>query len=185
MRCFLKALSKAQLMSGHLFVDETKRRDYLMVVGVVLPKDLTPARKCIQGLILPGQRRLHMKDERDSRKRQILSAIEKLDIEAMVYDAGNGYRTQRDARAACLRAMVEDATQHGHRHLILERDATLENWDRQQLIEATRRLGSTVKYRHETAAAEPLLAIPDALAWAYAKGGDWRRRSCIRTVRQV
>ncbi|WP_228516893.1 hypothetical protein [Curtobacterium sp. VKM Ac-1376] len=23
---------------------------------------------------------------------------------------------------------------------------------------------------------EPLLALPDAVGWAWAKGGDWRRR---------
>lgn len=33
-------------------------------------------------------------------------------------------------------------------------------------------------YEHATATAEPLLAIPDAIAWAWAwaRGGDWRRR---------
>lgn len=172
-------------MGGHLFADETKSRDYLMVVAVVLPEDLTAARQCLRGLILPGQRRLHMKDERDSRKKKILSAITQLEIEAMVYDAGHRHRTQRDARAACLQAMVEDAAKHGHHRLILERDETLENWDRQRLIESTRRTGAALNYRHETAAAEPLLAIPDALAWAWAKGGDWRRRSHISTVRRV
>jgi hypothetical protein len=24
---------------------------------------------------------------------------------------------------------------------------------------------------------EPLLAIPDAVGWAWARGGDWRRRA--------
>jgi hypothetical protein len=32
-----------------------------------------------------------------------------------------------------------------------------------------------------------LLAIPDAIAWCWAKGGDWRRRieSVVTDVREV
>ena len=39
--------------------------------------------------------------------------------------------------------------------------------------------GSAVRlqYRHERAAQEPLLAIPDAIGWACARGAEWRRRA--------
>jgi hypothetical protein len=55
-------------VSGHFFVDETKHRGYLLVASAVPPGDLDPLRKLIRGLILPGQRRLHMKNENDQRK---------------------------------------------------------------------------------------------------------------------
>ena len=44
-----------------------------------------------------------------------------------------------------------------------------------------------MQYRHEAAAAEELLAVPDAIAWCWAKGGDWRRRveALVVDVRQV
>jgi hypothetical protein len=46
------------------------------------------------------------------------------------------------------------------------------------LIEITRDVGSrdTLRYQHRRAATDQLLAIPDAIAWCWAKGGDWRRR---------
>jgi len=69
-------------VSGHIFVDETKHRDYLLVAGVVLPADLDTMRKMIRNLILPGQRRLHMKDESASRKRVIAAAITAHDVHA-------------------------------------------------------------------------------------------------------
>ena len=62
-------------MSGHFFVDETKRRGYLLVAGVVRGEDLDRVRLILRGLVLPGQRRLHMKDESDPRKRSIATAI--------------------------------------------------------------------------------------------------------------
>ena len=50
-------------MSGHVFVDETKQRSYLLVAAVVVPANLDPLRRLVRSLVLPGQRRLHMKDE--------------------------------------------------------------------------------------------------------------------------
>jgi len=66
-------------VSNHIFVDESKQRGYLLVASVVVPSDLDSVRRVLRGLVLPGQRRLHMKDEsefpqaidrhRDRRKR--------------------------------------------------------------------------------------------------------------------
>ena len=41
--------------------------------------------------------------------------------------------------------------------------------------------GSAVRlqYRHERAAQEPLLAIPDAIGWAWARGAGWRRARAL------
>jgi hypothetical protein len=40
-------------VNSHIFVDETKRRGYLLVTGVVVPSDLD----CVRRMLLPGQRR--------------------------------------------------------------------------------------------------------------------------------
>jgi hypothetical protein len=44
-----------------------------------------------------------------------------------------------------------------------------------------------LRYEHNHAAAEPLLAIPDAVGWAWPQGKDWRRRceSMIAKVEDV
>lgn len=165
-------------MSGHVFVDETKARGYVVVAAVLLPGDLEPTRKQLRSLVLRGQRRLHMKDENLSRKRLIADTIVGTGVKATIYDAGSRYGTDRDRRAACLRALVEDVAGRGDTVLVLELDDTLLAWDNQRLIEYTRAAGcrDTLRYEHRRAAAEQLLAIPDAIAWCWAKGGDWRRR---------
>jgi len=92
-------------VSGHVFVDETKRRGYLLATGVVLPDDLDAVRRVLRGLVLPGQRRLHMKDESDPRKRSIATAISVSDVQATIYDAGRRYRNEAyAARLACAQA---------------------------------------------------------------------------------
>lgn len=88
------------------------------------------------------------------------------------------YRNERERRAACLHALVIDAAQRSDAMLVLEQDDTLLSFDNQRLIEFTRAAGcrDTLRYEHQRAASEPLLAVPDAVAWCWAKGGDWRRR---------
>jgi hypothetical protein len=176
-------------VSGHVFVDETKNRGYVLVAVVILPGDVGLTRKIIRGLILPGQRRLHMKHESEPRKRAIATAIVDACVQATVYDAGRRYRNERGQRAACLHALVTDAAGRRDTMLVLEQDESLRGWDNQQLIELTRAAGcrDTLRYEHCRAADEPLLSIPDAIAWCWARGGDWRRRigPVITAVRDV
>ncbi len=174
---------------AHVFVDETKRRDYLLVAGVVIAGDLDAVRAVLRELVLPGQRRLHMNSESDPRRRSIASAITSSPLRATVYNAGRRYKTERDRRAACLQSLVNDAAEHGHGVLVLEQDDSLLSWDTQHLIEFTRAAGcrDSLRYEHRRAASEHLLAIPDAIAWCWAKGGDWRRRiePAVADVQQV
>lgn len=162
----------------HLFADETKERDYLMVACTIPVGDLNDARSEMRGLVLPGQRRVHMKKESDPRKRLITSAICDTGIRATVYNAGRNRRSELDARAACLKALAYDAAAAGASMLVLEQDDSLRRWDNQRLVEITRTLGccDTLRYQHLRAATEPLLVIPDAIAWCVAKGGNWEQR---------
>lgn len=178
-------------MSGHAFVDESKRRDYLLAAAVVVQGDIGAARFAIRELLLPGQRRLHMSDERDNRRRQIASTISRLadsgSLRTTIYDAGRRHRNERERRRACIDALVKDLASTGVRMVVFERDDTLLSFDRQRLIESSRAHGcqDTLRFRHYRAAGEPLLAIPDAIAWCYAKGGDRRIGAAVGQIRQV
>jgi len=99
------------------------------------------AKKLIRGLILPGQRRLHMKDENDQRKRSIAAAITSSDVRATIYTAERRYRTERDSRAACLQALVADIATRGDTILVLEQDDSLIPWDRRHLYDLARQSG--------------------------------------------
>ncbi len=175
-------------MSSHIFVDETKRGGYLLVASAVVPGDLDSTRRMLRGLVLPGQRRLHMKDESDSRKRSIATAVAVSGVTATIYGAGRRHRNERERRAACLTALVVDAAARDDAMLVLEQDDTLVVADRKLLYRATREAGCPdLRYEHRRAAVEQLLALPDSIAWCWAKGGDWRRRiePVVTDVREV
>jgi len=163
---------------GQVFVDESKAHDYLLVAVVIPQHDIAHARRSIRRLVLPGQRRIHMKDERDSRKRQILSVIADLDPEVRIFRESDPKHSEGQRRDYCLDALVRFAARERHLELILELDETLERRDHERLIEAARAAGCTgrLAHRHARASEEPLLVIPDAVGWAWARGGDWKRR---------
>jgi len=175
-------------VSSYVFVDETKNRDYLLVASVHVSGDLGDLRKLMRGLVLRGQRRVHMKKESDPRRRAIAAGICGAGVTATVDDAGRRYRDELAARSACLRGLVSDTADLGDTVLVLEQDDSLLDWDRRQLYALARdaRL-PLVRYQHQRASAEQLLAIPDAIAWCWARGGDWRRRiqPVVTTVRRV
>ncbi|WP_231706497.1 MULTISPECIES: hypothetical protein [Tsukamurella] len=128
-----------------------------------------------------------MKQEKDSRRRKILSTISDISPALHIYRAPPDGRTEVSRREHCLRRLVDDLHRDGHTRLCLELDQTLRRRDLQTLIEATHAASSKawLDYRHERARDEALLAIPDAVAWAWSKGGDWRRRCAITTVIDV
>ena len=75
-------------VNNHVFVDVTKRRGYLLVASVVIPGEVDALRRTLRGLVLPGQRRLHRKDENDRGRRCIATAISASAVTATIYDAG-------------------------------------------------------------------------------------------------
>jgi hypothetical protein len=120
-------------VSSQIYVDESKRRGYLLVASAVVTGDLADIRKMLRGLVLPGQRRLHMKDESDARKRSIATTIAVSGIQATIYDAGRRYRTERERRASCLRSLIADIAGQDVAMLVLDQDDTLVSSDRKLL----------------------------------------------------
>lgn len=174
-------------MTQTVFVDETKQRRYLMAACFVESRELAAAGSALRSLVLPGKQRLHMSKESESRRRLILSAIQRCQVQTRIYISDDG--GHKAARAACLTAIVGDAAMARARRMVLDRDETLVGFDDRTLIEATRRYGcrDVLGWEHRAGSSESLLALPDAVAWAWARGGDWRRRAgpAIAVVRHV
>jgi hypothetical protein len=173
------------MTTTHVYVDESKRSDYLVIAAAIMPPDLTSARRDMTDLLLGGQSRLHMVKENAGRQRKILGVVAELKVAVTIYQAPRGSaKAERDLRRRCLDRLVADLAPRGHAQLALELDETLLAWDRKVLHAAMQReqRADSLRYRHERAAAEPLLAIPDAVAWAWGKGGDWRRRAEANVV---
>lgn len=170
----------------HVFVDESKADAYLLVASIVLPSDVGVARGAVRKLHLPKQSRIHMTTESDSRRRKILSAFEKAGLRATIYRASRS-KTQIDAREACIDKLVRPLAIESTARVTFECDQSQDERDRKQLYRLVRELGCAerVQYEHRLATAEPLLAVPDAIGWAFARRGDFRKRAMSLIVEIV
>ena len=172
----------------YVYVDETKRSGY--VLAAVTVTDPEAMRRVVRGLVQPGNRRLHMVDERPRHRPAIVAALVATEIEATIYEAVRHYPTDRAARTACFAALVEDlAADGGDTQLVIEQDDSLVHSDRHELYRLVRAAGvrDSVEYRHVRAHEDRLLALPDVVAWCWVRSREWRRRVApiVNRVRTV
>ncbi|WP_434452240.1 hypothetical protein [Lentzea sp. E54] len=165
-------------MSLHAFVDESRRNNtYLLAAAVIDPRELSPLRKLLMGLRMPNQRELHFKKETPARRKQILSALVPAAIHVDVYLAccRNG---EERARQTCVARLTDDLRKLGVTRLVFD---SREVRDDNDLLTIRRALGQSswgtgLFYEHLPSENDPLLWIPDIVAWCYGAGGDWLRR---------
>lgn len=160
-----------------LFVDESKTKGYTMVAALVVPRDVEPLRRDVRSLVLSGQLRIHFTKERPERKRLILSRLIAFGARTKVFHCATKH--QDHGRQACLAGIVAFAAQQSCSKIVIERDESIEKTDRHFLYQEVRkhRLEDKLSYVHESPHNEPLLWIADAIAWSYAKGGEWKKRA--------
>jgi|UPI0008DAB74A hypothetical protein len=168
-----------------LFLDESKENNYIIVVAAVADGDVTRLRSATAGLRLPRQQRVHFVKESVPRRRKILQAFENLGVRTHVFVAHG--LSDVDAREWCLESVVDLAAEVRARRIILEMDDSIVATDKRTLYRTldVRGMRESVSYGHERASAEPLLWIPDAVAWSHAKGGEWKTRAAPLIERVV
>ncbi|GAB2942452.1 hypothetical protein GCM10027280_33780 [Micromonospora polyrhachis] len=174
-------------MRPHVFVDETRSGGFLLAAAAVASGRLNEARQAIKGLILPGQRSIHFCKKRDDRRR-ILGVIRSLDVQVVIYNATR-YGHVKLARDASLAGLVTDAAKIDAERLVFELDDSVLKADRSLLREKVRSAGveSRLRYDHMRSHEECLLSIPDAVAWSWARGAEWRAgvRPVVTDLREV
>lgn len=164
---------------SHAFIDESKSKDYLLITTLMVHSDLSDARKELRSLLLPGQARFHMKNERDSRRKALLALIGTLDISVVIYRAStkSPQRSQVQARTDVLQACLKDCLSSTVRNICLESDETMNARDRQVIAQYLQKNDAVdlINYRHLPAKSEILLCISDAIGWAWNRGGQWKQ----------
>lgn len=161
-------------MTHHAFIDESTRgRKYLICAATITTTDLTSARRELKALRAAGQRRIHFSTESDQRRRAILKEMSTLKTNSVIYVAE--HRNHVAARAAIVATAVAHLHQVGVSRLVLEAREGQDSHDRAVIYSV---LGPDpsppMAYTHHRPASEPLLWIPDAVAWAWGRGGHWR-----------
>ncbi|GLZ34004.1 hypothetical protein Lesp02_61920 [Lentzea sp. NBRC 105346] len=156
-----------------MFVDETERGGYLLAATVVAPSALHSTRSTMRGLLLPGERRVHFKSEKDSRRKYIVSRLveKSFEVIALAVPARG-----EAARAGLLERLAEEAINRGVTRLVLDSRDPAGNGRDRIVLARTKLRDAGLVYEHIQSSAEPALWVSDAVAWCLGAGGDWHRR---------
>jgi len=163
------------------FIDESKLRSYLLVAVIFDSRSLPSARKYVRSLRLPGQRRIHFRNESPERKKQVASKLAKLPDEVICTESKN--KVELDARKETLSQMFGELQRLGVARVVIERDVSVEAHDRRFIEMTLKMVGiSTLEYRHEDPHYEPLLWVADALAWVVSKNLESTFSATVRRL---
>ncbi len=147
----------------------------MMCLVALEPHEVRAARKSVARLKARGQRRVHFAEESDQRRRQLLTAVLELPISVDIYLARE--RDQVASRNAILKLMVSQLGAAGVRRVTFDSRHGQDHRDR-SIIHRALSPNSRIPllYEHRESAHEPLLWVPDAIAWAWGRDGTWQSR---------
>ena len=151
------------------FIDESKAKEYLLVVSLIEQYDLQRKRKILASKLLAGQRSFHFRKESNSRRRHLIKIIDSLNPEIVVLKARGLSRIE--ARKRLIVALCASAQKYQVSELVFELDEMSLEYDNKVLREQ----GTSIRWDHRERHHEPLLWIADAVAWCVNRGGDWER----------
>lgn len=162
-------------MSVQTFVDECKAGGFSLAAASIPCQDVPRLRAAVNSMRLPTQVRIHFVAESAQRRKSIMSAlVDGGGISAKVYDARR-FGDSKEGRDKAVARMAADQAAIPASRIVLETDDSAADADqviiRQQLDKAG--VTDQVGVDHMRARDEPLLAIPDALAWCFTKVGEW------------
>jgi hypothetical protein len=159
-----------------MFVDESKSRSFVLV-GAICPDDIhQELRADLRENLLAGQQRLHFSRESDPRRRSILKVLLKHPIRVAVVDVPKS-PSEIEARILALGHLLSVTRSFNVNRLCIEEDTSNVGYDRRVIQRSIRGEStySNLSYSWLRAAQEPLLWVPDAVAWAWFRAGVWRR----------
>jgi len=157
-------------------IDESKAKAYVLAAVFVDAHQAPSIRKSLKRVLLKGQRSVHFSSERDSRKKSIINVLKTLDFEAKVFVSTDP--SEPAARTWCLEQVVATLKVESEYRIVLDRDEGYEASDNRAITVASRSAGLNREntHNHDEPEYEPLLWIPDAIAWCYSKNAEWRDR---------
>lgn len=165
-------------MTVHAFADESRRGStYYVAAAIATPANLQHIRRELRSMLLPGQRELHFKKEKEPRQRQLADAIGRLPVEVWIYQRSCD-RSDEPARQTCIESVVRSLVECGANRLVIDSRSHRDHLDEVTIRGVVGRNPHPVPlvYEHVSSTCEAILWIADAAAWCFSAGSGWRKR---------
>jgi hypothetical protein len=170
-------------VAATLFVDESKVDGFRFVIMQIDSAHVADARRRVRALAAPNALRFHAANETSERKLRALDVVSALPARLVVIEVPRTYPWP-GARELGFSCVIARAVDVGATRVVIERDDTNLARDRRTASAALRNLASDERpaYIHLRAFEEPLLWVPDLIAWCWSKDAHRRRELSRRGI---
>jgi hypothetical protein len=156
-------------MTWTAYLDESKRKDYLLCAVVVPTAEKTRIRAALKKA-KGARRELHMSDVETHKRLPLAQLVTELGVQAYMFTS-RGPGSERVHRDIVFGAAVPHLVDQRCGELVIE-SSSMDAGDRQR-IHGLLDPGHPMRYRHDNKA-ELLLALPDIFAWSWGAGGKFK-----------
>lgn len=141
---------------------------YIMAAAITTDGQCDTVRDAMAGLLLPGQAKLHWRDERAARQHRITDTIAAIDIEHLVVVTSphTEGRLPERRRRLTLEVLLPELAALGVDRVVLESRGVKDDQRDRQMLDYLRRqsaIDTSLKIDHRVGRHEPLLWVPDSL----------------------
>lgn len=151
------------------YIDESKAKNYLLVMNLVLPSEQTYLRRALSAQLLAGQRSFHFTKESNRRRTQLVRHLLGLNFRVVVFSIKGVSNTE--SRKPLIVEACKNIRKFEISNLVFELDQSCYQNDMKLLNEIRPEVSWDHRERHQ----EPLLWVADAVAWCVNRGGEWER----------
>jgi hypothetical protein len=154
------------------FVDESIRgQRYLLCCSLVHAQNIPAIRQQIEKSQFKG-RRIHFNSANTATRRNFLNLLNNAPTQSLLVVSNINHRTHLfQARHQALAELVSVLQRRKVERLIIESRG--DDSDDVRTILTSRSKRERLYFEHRQAKHEPMLWIPDAVAWCYGAGGVW------------
>ena len=162
------------MMPFNTYIDESARENFLLCGINVQQSQIHDTRDALRVFRAKGRSHIHMYQEDRSTQEAVASFIGTLPITGWLVSVSSQTANEPLSRNLALRSLEDINSLRGSRLLTLD-DISCRRSDSQILREVARGVDYQFPhYRHMNSRHEPLLWLPDIVAWCYGRGGPWR-----------
>jgi len=162
------------MTAEHWFIDENKSNGLMLAVVAVPTSVVGSCRTQMAKLAAEPPRNgrpLHFYSEEDKTRSQAFRKIQKMPIHCAIIRVSPKIKLAK-AREIAFRFVGQLAVDRTPQRILFEADESTIKNDRRWLSSEIPK-GTGVEYQHLPKSGDPLLWIPDGIAWAVNRGGHW------------
>jgi hypothetical protein len=142
---------------------------YILAAALTFDDDIETIREGMTRLLLPGNRKVHWRDDSAARHRRVADTIAKLPVEGFVVVRHAPQDSPERSRRKCLSVLLPELRTLGCETLTMESRGTADDGRDRDMVRHLQRQkcpGGGVRLFHEVGPKQPLLWIADALCGA-------------------